>query len=243
MKSRRQFVMKGTLAATALIASQSFKALASITTPFIHTGNADFSYNNHLVFLHSSELHLSKNNQIIGYLKKVKSTVPNSIMINSGSEQTSNIHFDISANESAELFNNNYNIITKGKVKTGIIFAKFDNEDVINQSEKLAVFLKEEKKCALVVCVSNLGHLQKNSIDDVTLAMQSKNIDVIINGHQSNFKNDTLIIPNNVKNEVIIQSSKGNTDAYGKLEIGLDDKGCKKHIHLATKLYKDIYTA
>ena len=241
MKSRRQFVMEGTLAATALIASQSFKTLASITTPFTNAANAGFSHNSHVIFLHAAELHHA---EIIGDFKRIKTAVPNSILIDSGEKETSNMAFDISANDNAELFNkNNYHIITKGKIKTGIIFAKPTDEEVIAKVENTAAFLKNEKKCSIVVCISHLGHRQENSIDDLTLASQSKNIDVIMNGHESNFKSRTMIACNSLSNEVIIQSSKSHMDAYGKFEIGFDENGTKKHIHLATKLYKDICTA
>ena len=237
MKSRRQFVIKGRLAATAILFGQHFKSFAIYSSPQIPIDSTDLlAYNNHLVFLHSMEQKFSFSQGLISSANKMHQSVPNSILINSSANHSADFSLDISSKEK-------YSIICKGNITTGVIYAKPNEENVLIKTEELAALLKQEKNCSLVVCVSHLGHKQKNSIDDLTLASLSTNIDIIINGHETNFLPKTMIVSNSQKKEVIVQSSKDNHSSFAKLEIGFDERGTKKHIHLATKLFKDIEAA
>ena len=244
MKSRRQFVMEGTLAATALLATHHLKAFASFVSPLSGTAKAGFGhYNNHLVFLHSSEISHTGNHAALSYMKNVQAEVPNAILINTGTGQPQTSSYDVVAGENNGVVNDSYKIITKGGIATGVVYAAANDDDAIKNADKLATYLKQEKNCQVVVCISQLGHKNKYMPDDITLAAESTNIDVIINGHETNFSPKTMILPNSTRNEVIIQSSKSNPDACAKLEIGFDNDGNKKHVHLATKLYKNIGAA
>ncbi len=49
-----------------------------------------------------------------------------------------------------------------------------------------------------------------------------------------------MVLRNNKKEEVIIQSSFNSNLPCNKLEIAFDESGNKKHIHVATKFYKDV---
>lgn len=228
MKSRRQFVMEGTIAAAALLAGKHLKAFDSISARFPGISSAgNVGYNNHLIFLHTTDT----NTGAVNYIKNIQAEAPNTIVLKTDAEKLSDTI--------STAVNENYTIITKEGIKTGVIQVNPNDVDVIKNVDLLAGYLKTEKKCQLVVCVSQLGYKQKNAIDDLSLAYESKNIDVIINGHSTNFSPKTLTVPNKDKKEVIIQSSKGNATACGKLEIGFDENGVKKHIHLATKLYKN----
>ncbi len=244
MKSRRQFVIEGTLAATAVLVSHHLASIANFSSTFFNTSFANLSFhNNHLVLLHTANNGQLYNTGIMREIKKVQERIPNSIFVNKKSEKYSPDQITNSEKNIEQSSNENFSIVTKGKVKTGVIYVKPNSEDVITKTESLAAFLKQKEKCAIVVCVSHLGHKQKNSIDDLSLASQSNNIDVIFNGHENNFLPQTLVVANSQKNEVIIQSSKNKLSTFGKLEICFDDDGRKKHIHLATKFFKDIQTA
>jgi 5'-nucleotidase len=60
--------------------------------------------------------------------------------------------------------------------------------DPLSIANKTAAFLKDEAKCDYVICLSHLGYSYKeNKIDDIKLAKNSKNIDLIIGGHTHTF--------------------------------------------------------
>ena len=57
-------------------------------------------------------------------------------------------------------------------------------EDPLEVANKMATFLKKEKKCDLIICLSHLGSSKKSEgINDYKIAKNSRNIDVIIGGH------------------------------------------------------------
>ena len=56
--------------------------------------------------------------------------------------------------------------------------------DPVTKSAEMSYLLKKEKTCDLVICLSHLGYrYESNKICDHSLALRSKNIDLIIGGH------------------------------------------------------------
>lgn len=89
-------------------------------------------------------------------------------------------------------------VIEKGGLKIGILgvgieldglvppplYGNTIYQDPITCANKEAQFLKEEKKCDYIICLSHLGYKYDNDkVSDVQLAGQSRNIDLIIGGH------------------------------------------------------------
>ena len=107
-------------------------------------------------------------------------------------------------------------------------------EKVIN----LSAYLKKEKNCSVVVCLSQLGYRNKNTPDDITLAKKSTHIDIIIGGHANNFQVNPVIALNNSNCEVIIHAAAGDPTAVGKIEIDFDEKGQKKYVSFTNQLSK-----
>ena len=178
MNSRRQFVRQGALATTALLVAGPLKVFANSGSSF--TGLT--RYNNHLVFLHTAETDITAHGKTIQYIADIKNNAANTILLNGGQRQPVNFKFDVYAAAGAEESDANYTIVTKGGIKTAVITIKTGDADVINKTNRLAAYLKEEKNCQLIVCLSPLGYKHKNAPDDITLAAQSKYIDLIING-------------------------------------------------------------
>lgn len=55
-------------------------------------------------------------------------------------------------------------------------------------AQDMTRILKEQEKCDLIICLSHLGyHYEYNKIDDLKLASQTKDIDLIIGGHTHTF--------------------------------------------------------
>lgn len=103
-------------------------------------------------------------------------------------------------------------------------------KDVIPVANETAAFLKEKKKCDVVVAVTHIGYVTSNGKPgDVDLAKASKDIDIIIGGHSH-----TLIDPAHPeKYPSLVENAEGRqvrivqTGKYGrnvgKLEIDLDN--------------------
>jgi 5'-nucleotidase len=134
-----------------------------------------------------------------------------------------------------------YQIIRKGKIRIGIIGAGSSPENAgairyknpLKQLSTLATKLKEEKGCHLVVCLSNLGYKNAKNPDDVALARQSKDIDVIIGGHAGNSPRHPMIMMNKYGGEVILNHAHDTQLAPGQIEIHFDANGKKNRISFA----------
>jgi len=92
----------------------------------------------------------------------------------------------------------------------------------LSVANKQATFLKEEKKCDLVVCLSHLGYKYKTrQISDVILAQQSKDIDIIIGGHTHTFLEKPTEIKNSINKKVLINQVGWAGLQLGRIEIGI----------------------
>ena len=93
-------------------------------------------------------------------------------------------------------------------------------------SQDMSRFLKEEKQCDLVVCLSHLGYNYKknsNKISDLKLAKQTKNIDLIIGGHTHTFLKKPTITKNfNGENMLVNQVGKWGINV-GRVDFYFDE--------------------
>lgn len=231
MNSRRKFLVQGSLAATAVLALKPLETIARVTSPF--TG-ASGSYSK-LVFLHTANLNPSGEYKVIQYIKKIKNRNPGAILLKAGKDikgETGQITYDVARQGSNDrsAISGDYKIINKGNLRTGVISANPGDSDVIQKINTLSAYLKKEKNCSVVVCLSGLGYENKNTPDDITLAKKSTHLDIIIGGHTQNFHPSPNIILNKKSEEVVIHSASEHTMAYGIIDIDLDDNGRKRQI-------------
>jgi len=111
------------------------------------------------------------------------------------------------------------NIDLKGKSMTsnyeGLVYL-----DPLTTVDARAGWLKKNKKCDIVVCLSHLGLEYKDGKpDDVTLAAKSRNIDVIIGGH-THFYLKEPILKQNLNGDSVIISQMGKGGVYlGRLDL------------------------
>jgi hypothetical protein len=231
MNTRRKFLLHGSMAATAVLASNSFKAIAASSNNILFTG----SKKNFLVFMHTSGLQTSSHQDTLRFINDIKNKTSNAITLAGGNSNVG-FSFDASINDTTSLAGDNYRIITKGGINTGIITITADEEGLAGRINELAHTLKKEKNCQLVVCMSQLGFSQKNKLDDKQLAAQSKDIDIIIGTHPDNFTTKSYVLANSKRQEVIVQSAASGTSAFGKIEIGFDAQGNKNHVHILNKV-------
>lgn len=238
MNSRRKFLIKGSLATTALIAAQPFKALAGAASSL----SGITSNNNHLVFLHTTDMNAGASGKAMKFIADIKGNTPNTILLHAGKKHDGSLQFDAAVNTDNALLqsNNEYHIINKKGLRTGIINAMPGNDDVIKKTNQLATFLKKDQDCQLVVCLSQLGYKNNDSVDDITLAAESVHLDMIISGHTNNFSARPVVAQNKKKQEVIIHASAGTAHACGKIEISFDQLGTKSQVILQNKLSPEI---
>ena len=126
-----------------------------------------------------------------------------------------------------------YKIFTKQNIKIGVFGVGIELDglvpkdlyeetiylDPIEQSKYCSNKLKNELGCDLVICLSHLGLQYENEkISDITLAKESKYIDLIIGGHTHTFLKKPKIITNSINKKVII-----NQVGWGGINIGKID--------------------
>ena len=98
--------------------------------------------------------------------------------------------------------------------------------DPVVTATNTATFLKEKKKCDIVVCISHLGYYEDKPAEfgDIELAQNTRNIDVIIGGHSHTH----LPIPvrkNNLDGKEVVISQMGKDGIYvGRLDILFSEK-------------------
>jgi 2',3'-cyclic-nucleotide 2'-phosphodiesterase (5'-nucleotidase family) len=228
MKSRRYFLIQGTLATTAMVGLKPLQIIGSTLSQF--TG-FDGSYGK-MAFLHTASMN-SDDHKVIKYIQDIKNNNRNTILLSAGQDKgDGSLIYDASINGNNDLFaiDAEYKIITKGNSRVGVISAKQGEKNIIRKIEKLSTRLKKEKNCTIVVCLSQLGYKNERSPDDIKLAKASTDLDIIIGGHPANFHIHPIIALNSKNAEVIIHSAAGNSIACGKIEIDFDRQGRKNDI-------------
>ncbi|MDX1955926.1 MAG: metallophosphoesterase [Chitinophagaceae bacterium] len=95
-----------------------------------------------------------------------------------------------------------YKVFNKGKLKVGItgvgiqlhglvpenLYGATKYLSPVEKANETASYLRKEKNCDMVICLSHLGYKYKdNTVSDVVLARESEEIDLIIGGHTHTF--------------------------------------------------------
>ncbi len=78
--------------------------------------------------------------------------------------------------------------------------------DPVEVAQDMSAKLKEDEKCDLVICLSHLGYEYKNpqKPDDLKVAAQTENIDLIIGGHTHTFLDRPTLVKNRKGKEVLV---------------------------------------
>ena len=136
-----------------------------------------------------------------------------------------------------------YKIFTKEDIKIGVFGIGIELDglvdkrmagntkfiDPIAKAAELSVFLKNEQKCDLVICLSHLGYKYENKkISDMVLAKQSKNIDLIIGAHTHTFLNEPLSVKNSDNKEVLVAQVGWAGIKLGRIDYIFEKKSKKK---------------
>ncbi len=128
-----------------------------------------------------------------------------------------------------------YVIIRRGGLKIGVIGLLTDVSRVVEKhiadkikyldpaevTNRYADYLKNRKKCDLVMCLSHLGY-DSGRDSDVSLASRTRNVDLIVGGHSHTFLENAVEVDNLDGRPVTIVTD-GCWGLYvGNLKVGLD---------------------
>ena len=217
------------MATTALLAMKPLQTVASTVSRF--TG-----YNSYgkLIFLHTAIPDQQSNNAMIQYISNIHRD--NAIVLHAGQVAQQAGPGPLAYDSSIDEINGQtgitggYKLIMKGNIKTGIITANREDGNVIQKVNDLSAWLKKEKGCTVVVCLSQLGYKNNNTPDDISMAKKSQHLDLIIGGNIKNFHLQPMILLNENNEEVIIHSAATDAAIFGKIGIDFNQHGQKKHI-------------
>ena len=142
-------------------------------------------------------------------------------------------NYDFSATPLAE-YVRPYVILKKAGLKIGIIGLLTDLSEVVNSdiaaqlkyqypvdvTNRYARYLKEEKDCDLVICLTHLG-FEDESYTDVMMAPLTRNVDIIVGGHShTKLKEEARVKNLDGKDVVIVTDWKWGLKV-GKLSVEL----------------------
>ncbi|MBZ9778098.1 metallophosphatase [Psychroflexus sp. CAK8W] len=106
--------------------------------------------------------------------------------------------------------------------------------DIAHEQSKI---LKEELNCDLVICLSHLGYsYRSDKIDDLKLATQTKDIDLIIGGHTHTFLDKPSIIENLEGKKVLVNQVGWAGINVGRIDFYFDEKGANKNESLVIEV-------
>ena len=149
-----------------------------------------------------------------------------------------NCNYDFS-NTPLESIIKPYIILKKGKITIGILgvgieleglvpdvlFGNIIYNDPIIHANETAHFLKKNKRCDYVICLSHLGYeYNNNKVSDKVLAKESEHINMIIGGHTHTFLKEPHKVKNRKNQEVIINQVGWAGIMLGTINIFFDNK-------------------
>ena len=112
---------------------------------------------------------------------------------------------------------------------------KFANP--LNVAMQMESFLKNEKKCDLVVCLSHLGLRYKNNkVSDLVLAKETQFTDLIIGGHTHSFLEEPIIETNKTGKPVIVNQAWWGGLVVGKIDFVFEREKNRKKATYTNKI-------
>jgi len=129
-----------------------------------------------------------------------------------------------------------YITINHGEYKIGVTgvcspLKGIKYNDAVESANRIALLLKNDQKCDLVICLSHLdGNDTAQSPDNIAFAAQSENIDIIIAGNSEILLSNATILRNKAKHEVTIAQAGYNGLMFGRTIIGFDDNRQKNSL-------------
>jgi len=121
-----------------------------------------------------------------------------------------------------------YTIITAGRFRVGItaVGSKADGikyNDPVASANSIAVALKNDEKCDMVICLTHLNDATNGDIsENHKLAEGSENIDLIIGSNSTGLMVSPRVLHNKLKHVVILAQAGWHGLMIGRTVIGFD---------------------
>jgi len=133
-----------------------------------------------------------------------------------------------------------YKILNKNGIKVGIFgvgiqldglvgkknYGETVYHDPVETAQHYADYLRNEKKCDLVICLSHIGYEYKNDpekICDIHLAKKTDNIDVILGGHTHTFLKEPVTFQNRKGKNVLVNQVGWAGILLGRIDFYFDN--------------------
>jgi len=109
--------------------------------------------------------------------------------------------------------------------------------DPLQTALEMEMFLKNENKCDLVVCLSHLGlSYSENKISDMVIAGETSMTDLIIGGHTHSFLAEPVIEKNKAGKQVIVNQASWGGLVLGKIDFVFERSGNRKEVAVANNI-------
>lgn len=162
-----------------------------------------------------------------------------------------NSNYDFSQTKLYDRFNR-YVIYRKGGIKIGVYALGIEMQGLITEANfegvvyndpvtvalEMEDFLKHEKNCDLVICLSHLGlEYASSKISDLTLAPQTRCTDVILGGHTHSFLEKPIELKNALGNRVLVNQAGWGGMVLGRIDLVFDKSGKQPSLAMALPVY------
>lgn len=113
--------------------------------------------------------------------------------------------------------------------------------DPIPVAIRMADYLKYEKNCSVVICLSHLGYQYNNQqVSDIKLAENTRNIDLILGGHTHTFLEEPTLVKNLIGEFTTVNQVGSGGIHLGRIDYKLEKRSGKKRFQNATYALSDL---
>ena len=117
-------------------------------------------------------------------------------------------------------------------------FGNIIYRDPLKEALKMEAFLRYDKKCDLVICLSHLGlrYREKDIVNDLLIAGETKTTDLIIGGHTHTYLEEPIVQKNKDGKKVIVNQAWWGGLVVGKIDFVFERSKKKEKVVFAEKL-------
>ncbi len=104
-------------------------------------------------------------------------------------------------------------------------------------ANEMETFLKKEKNCDLVICLSHLGlKYGENKVSDMALAEHTLFTDLIIGGHTHTYLPEPIFLKNKAGTQVIVNQAWWGGLVLGRIDYIFERSGKRKELTVAANI-------
>jgi len=136
-----------------------------------------------------------------------------------------------------------YKIFEKSGIRIGVFGLGIELQGLVDKTlyketqylnpleitQEMTKILKQDKQCDLIICLSHLGYNYGTSekVSDLTIAKNTKDIDLIIGGHTHTFLDKPTVVKNLVDEDVLVNQVGCYGINLGRIDFYFDSRKTK----------------